>query len=72
MIWRNNRTIAVRKSKTDDRAKWQIRSPLVPQWVDVGDGWIVGFLVRSPFYYFRPPIPLHPEDISNFFHLWDE
>jgi hypothetical protein len=60
------------KSQNRERGRWRLRSPLVPQWVNIGDGWIVGLLIQSPLYLLRPSLVETPEDISNFFHIWDE
>jgi hypothetical protein len=71
-IQQNQRGVGVGNSEYYQKGKWKIRSPLVPQIMALGDGWLLGMVIRSPFYFHRPPLILSPEDVSNLFHLFDE
>jgi hypothetical protein len=56
----------------NSKGQLKFRSPLVPQWVPFGDGWIVGVLIRSAFYRRRPRVLISSEDMSDFYHAFDE
>jgi hypothetical protein len=48
------------------------RSPLVPQLILSGDSWLIGLLFRSPCYRRQVHELVSREDISEFFHAFDE
>lgn len=55
-----------------DKGKLKLRSPLVPQWLPIGDGWFIGFIIRSAFYRSRPRQLVSREEMSDFYHAFDE
>jgi hypothetical protein len=57
---------------TQCKGKLRFRFPLMPQWVPYGDGYFVVLLFRSPYYRNPPRQLVSREDLSDFYHSFDD
>jgi hypothetical protein len=64
--------VLILANERESRGHWKFQLPLVPQLKNLDVGLLVGIVFRSPIYFYRPPPMLTREDISDFYHCFDD